>query len=93
MEAYKVNAHVKANSAKDALNQILAGIPVSYTINNGTISVKVATKAQTIKKVTVSGKVLDSKGYPIPAATIMLQGKKGIGTITDDDGNFSMNLE
>lgn len=93
LEAYKVNAHVKANSAKDALNQILAGIPVSYTINNGTISVKVAAKAQTVKKVTVSGKVLDSKGYPIPAATIMLQGKKGIGTITDDDGNFSMNLE
>lgn len=93
LEAYKVNTHVKANSAKDALNQILAGIPVSYTINNGTISVKVAAKAQTIKKVTVSGKVLDSKGYPIPAATIMLQGKKGIGTITDDDGNFSMNLE
>ena len=93
LEAYKVNVHVKANSAKDALNQILAGIPVSYTINNGTISVKVAAKAQTVKKVTVSGKVLDSKGYPIPAATIMLQGKKGIGTITDDDGNFSMNLE
>ncbi len=48
---------LRLNSAKNASNQILASIPGRYTINNGTISVKVAAKAQTVKKVTVSGKV------------------------------------
>ena len=41
----------------------------------------------------MAGKVLDSHGEPIPAATITLQGKKGVGTVTDSNGNFSMSLD
>jgi len=42
LEAYKVNAKVKATSVVDALKQVLAGLPVTYSQSNGVISVKVA---------------------------------------------------
>ena len=96
LDAYKVNANVKANSIESALKQVLAGLPVTYTQNNGVISVKVISPNSTVGqavKVTISGRVLDDKGDPIPAATVTLQGKKGIGTVTDFNGNFTMNLD
>ncbi len=96
LDAYKVNANVKANSIESALKQVLAGLPVTYTQNNGVISVKVISPNSTVgqaAKVTISGRVLDDKGDPIPAATVTLQGKKGIGTVTDFNGNFTMNLD
>lgn len=96
LDAYKVNANVKANSIESALKQVLAGLPVTYTQNNGVISVKVISPNSTVgqaAKVTISGRVLDDKGEPIPAATVTLQGKKGIGTVTDFNGNFTMNLD
>ena len=96
LDAYKVNANVKANSIESALKQVLAGLPVTYTQNNGVISVKVISPNSTVgqaAKVTISGRVLDDKGDPIPAVTVTLQGKKGIGTVTDFNGNFTMNLD
>ena len=43
LASYKVNAKVKANNLTDALNQVLAGLPVSFTQHNGFISVKKST--------------------------------------------------
>ena len=40
LASYKVNAKVKANNLTDALNQVLAGLPVSFTQHNGFISKK-----------------------------------------------------
>ena len=93
LASYKVNAKIKANNLTDALNQVLAGLPVSYVRNNGTISIKVSSSNHSTNKVLISGKVLDSNGEPIPAATITIQGKKGVGTITDSEGNFNINLD
>ena len=93
LASYKVNAKIKANNLTDALNQVLAGLPVSYVRNNGTISIKVSSSNHSTNKVLISGKVLDSNGLPIPAATVTIQGKKGVGTITDSEGNFNINLD
>ena len=93
LASYKVNAKVKANNLTDALNQVLAGLPVSYVRNNGTISIKVSSSNHSTNKVLISGKILDSNGEPIPAATVTIQGKKGVGTITDSEGNFNINLD
>lgn len=87
LASYKVNAKVKANTVNEALNQVLVGLPVSYTISKGIISVKISTSPNS-GKVSISGKVFDAQGEPIPAATVALQGKKGVGTVTDNNGNF-----
>lgn len=55
LDAYKVNANVKANSIESALKQVLAGLPVTYTQNNGVISVKVISTVGQAAKVTISG--------------------------------------
>lgn len=93
LSSYKVNATVKAKNLSDALSQVLGGLPVSYTINKGTVSIKALSSAHSSQKVLVSGRVLDDNGEPVPAATITLQGKKGVGTVTDSNGNFSLSLD
>jgi TonB-linked SusC/RagA family outer membrane protein len=45
-------------------------------------------KSQTL---TISGRVLDDNGAPIPFASIILKGKSKTGTSSDADGKFSIN--
>ena len=101
LASYKVNAKVKANNLTDALNQVLAELPVSFTQHNGFISVKKNTSSKgsvpmtkiNTSTVKVRGKVVDSKGESIPAATIQVAGKKGVGIVTDENGYFIIDLE
>ena len=39
------------------------------------------------------GVVLDDQGEPVIGATIQVKGNKGTGTITDLDGNFSIETD
>src|SRR5689334_13976763 len=47
----------------------------------------VVSKSQTL---TLSGRVLDEKGAPVPFASIVLKGKSKGGTTTDPDGKFTI---
>lgn len=38
----------------------------------------------------VSGKVTDQTGAPLPGATIVLKGASGVGTVTDIEGNYDL---
>lgn len=40
----------------------------------------------------ITGKVLDENGEPLPGATLTIEGMT-TGTVTDMDGNFSLNLD
>jgi TonB-linked SusC/RagA family outer membrane protein len=40
--------------------------------------------------VTISGRVLDEKGAPVPYASVVLKGKSKAGTTSDTDGKFSV---
>jgi TonB-linked SusC/RagA family outer membrane protein len=40
----------------------------------------------------ISGVVFDDTGNPLPGATVSIKGSDGIGSITDFDGNFSVNV-
>lgn len=44
------------------------------------------------QNITVKGNVVDSEGYPVIGASIVEKGKAGNGTITDLEGDFSMNV-
>lgn len=41
---------------------------------------------------TVSGKVTDGKGEALIGATVVLEGSPGVGTVTDFDGNYKLNV-
>ena len=44
------------------------------------------------KEITVSGKITDQKGNPVSGAAVLVKGTT-IGTISDMDGNYQLNLE
>ncbi len=44
-----------------------------------------AGKAQVL---TISGRITDEKGIPIPSGSIIIKGKTRTGTVSDAQGNF-----
>ena len=44
------------------------------------------------QNITVKGVVTDSEGEPIIGASVIEKGKSGNGTITNLDGNFTLNV-
>lgn len=81
--------NVNATSLNNAVTQILEGQNVSYEVRGKNVIVK---KAETqASKGTVSGKVVDEMGEPIPGANVIVSGTSN-GVITDLDGNFSLNV-
>ncbi|SEO00385.1 TonB-linked outer membrane protein, SusC/RagA family [bacterium A37T11] len=78
-------------SLKDAINQLLQGLPLSYEIRQKTILIK--ERESLIRTyLIVKGKVADSIGNPLQEATIHVINSDGmhttIQTTTDHDGYF-----
>ncbi|MDX1903473.1 MAG: TonB-dependent receptor plug domain-containing protein [Thermonemataceae bacterium] len=42
--------------------------------------------------VTISGKVTDSKGEPVPGASVYVKGNTSVGTITDANGSYTLTV-
>jgi len=95
-EANPVNIRFKETDIQEALKEIFEDQPLTYSINENTITIREKEHFQTkgkeaIKKETIKGKVLDEQGKPIPGVNIMAMGASK-GTATDLNGNFSLEL-
>lgn len=44
------------------------------------------------QKMTVTGKVNDTKGNPVPGAVVMLDGSSSVAVVTSDDGTYSISI-
>ena len=42
------------------------------------------------QNVTVSGRVVDKDGFPLPGAAVTVKGKSGVGVVTDTDGKYTI---
>lgn len=94
----KVTVNVQQGSVEDVLNEALANLPLTYSINEKVIvitrkralppaPVTTAMAADTA----VNGTVVDAKTKEsIPGATVSIKQRKGLA-ITDKDGHFSLN--
>lgn len=38
----------------------------------------------------IKGKVVDKDGFPLPGVGVVVKGKKSVGTLTDNDGNYTI---
>ena len=92
---------VNASSCAEAIEQVLNGQNVSYTIKGKNVIIaKNATKSHSSQHGTqqesnqhmLKGVVKDGNGEPIIGATIRVKGHESNGTISDMDGNFSLNV-
>ena len=89
-----VTVEAKNQELSKVLNDLFLGTNVNYEIGKTKIYLKekvTASEQQTsnTNKRNISGRVVDEKGEPIIGASVMVKGAK-TGTITDLDGNFSV---
>ncbi|NIG54492.1 TonB-dependent receptor [Chitinophaga sp. Cy-1792] len=93
----KVSLDVKDNKLEDVLQMILLPLDINYEIISNKIILKrvgadfAASIANQQQEITISGRVVDSKGQAIPGANIRLKGKT-IGAVTNADGNYSLRI-
>lgn len=91
----KVSVDLKDKSVMEVLDNLLKGSDVKYVINDKHIVLykgekhELPLKNQQIK--TIAGVVTDSNGEPVIGANVVEKGTTN-GTITDIDGNFSLNI-
>lgn len=94
----EVSVSAKNAPIEEILSEVLENTNYSYKIIDKQILIQVSENentsitgiAQTKKKVT--GKVLDASGMPIIGANVIEKGTSSNGTITDFDGNFSLEV-
>ena len=90
----------------DVLNVVLGPAAINYEVGGKTIILKRVVDAsstssrpaadpnveKSVPPITVTGRVLDEKGTGLPGATILVKGTANVGTATDADGRFTLNV-
>ncbi len=86
----KVDVDIKGKNIEQALSILFEGTNVKYSINDRHILLYQEGMTQTIgaQQKTVTGKVTDTSGMPLPGVSVSLKGTTN-GTITDANGNYS----
>ena len=84
----KVTVNVNNAPLSAALEQMVKGSDVVWTLKDRNIllSKKVVAKARTI-----TGQTLDPAGLPVPGVSVLIRNTR-IGTVTDLDGKFSLEI-
>ncbi|SMO42369.1 TonB-linked outer membrane protein, SusC/RagA family [Saccharicrinis carchari] len=88
----QVDVDVEKEKISTVLDQLFRGTDVTYAILDRQIvlsSAKAMSGVQQAGQRTITGKVRDKLGEPVPGASIMVKGST-MGTITDMDGNYSL---
>ena len=83
----------KVTTVQQAMNQLLAGTDCVVTFSNGHIIIKKqASNTTNQQSKRVKGTIVDATGMPVIGANVMVKGTTN-GTITDMDGNFSLEAD
>ena len=81
-----------ATTVDQALRQLLNGTGCRVTYTNGHIIIsKGSSKASSQNPRILKGLIVDASGMPVIGANILVKGSN-VGTITDIDGNFSLEV-
>ena len=86
-EITPVSLGVRDETVEAAMTKLLAGTPLEFKIENGTIIVSRKKAAAEQERVTYSGVVKDMHGKAIPGVMVLLKGTMS-GTATDVNGRF-----
>ncbi len=96
--AKPININVDRAELGDVLTQIFREQPLTYSVNKNTITLKeklflsLNDKLENeLKDIVVRGKITDSKGETLPGVSVRVKGTT-IGTSTDIDGRYSLNV-
>jgi TonB-linked SusC/RagA family outer membrane protein len=90
-----INVSVRDRSIEEVMDQIMDGTDLTYTIKNKLIIIHKEQQANAFdfsfqqQQRSVSGKVTNPEGEPIPGVTVIVKGTNN-GTVTDFEGNYSL---
>ncbi|MES2277939.1 MAG: SusC/RagA family TonB-linked outer membrane protein [Bacteroidota bacterium] len=96
-KSHTVTLNLKEASLEDALKAILSDQALTYEIENKTIIIKerevsLLDKAKALfAQVTITGKVTDETGQPLPGVTVKIKGTNQ-ATATDQKGQYSLTV-
>ncbi len=92
----KVSLNIDNKNVNYILNDIFSNTDVEYTVKDRMIILSNKKEQQNenvtlvnSQQATLTGKIVDVSGEPLPGVTIMIKGTTN-GTITDFDGNYSI---
>ena len=86
--ARKANVSAGTSTVKALLDSVLEGTGYGYTIRDSHIIINVKEQAGKQDQM-ISGKVVDTKGEPIPGVGVVQKGTSN-GTVTGMDGRFTL---
>lgn len=100
--ARPVDLHLQHASVTQVLDACFKDQPLTYSIEGQTIAVKKRERTAVSRMMIsnnleqidqqVTGLVRDSSGSPLPGVTIHLKGNKSIGTTTDQNGHYILEV-
>lgn len=93
----KVSMNVNGKKAEEILKELSSIAGLNFKINNRQITVARKAVAEPQPKavnqeIKVTGQVFDDMGETVPGANVTLKGNSSVGTVTDIDGNFTLNV-
>lgn len=86
----KLSINVQNEDVSVVLKNLLAGSEFTFTQLENNLIV-ITSKDEVVNFAVVTGKVLDDKGSPAPGVTVKVKGTNA-GTVTDLNGNYSINV-
>ncbi len=84
-----VTINVKDGKIEDILDALFANTGIIYTITDRKIVLAPQFLNETVQQKSLTGKVTDVKGNPLPGVSIVLKGTTN-GTVTDGNGRYSL---
>ena len=86
-----VTVHVENEPLKKALDEMVRGTDISYTVEGTNILLFRRANTSQERSVKVSGRVVDASGQPIIGASVIVRGTT-VGVSTDTEGRFALEV-
>ena len=84
VSSYTFKGSINLTNAESAVKAAITGWPLTYRVDGQYIYIDKTTVAELKSSITISGKVVDKSGEPLPGVTVMVVGtNRGWGTAAD----------
>ena len=97
MNRYKVNKRINARNIDEAMSQLLAGLPLTYSVSGRFVNI-MKSPARVVQNVatddgfvSLGGSVVDAEGLPLPGVSVNVAGKPA--GVTDAKGSFKVRVK
>ncbi|MDR2272780.1 MAG: TonB-dependent receptor [Sphingobacterium sp.] len=87
-----INIEIENQDVDAVLKEVLKGTGISYTKHGNNITLSQSTTTNRQEKIQITGTVADSNGDAITGATVSLKTNPDIGTQTDKNGKFVLEV-